>query len=282
MKSHVISMAEFAELFKPEKEETVQPQTEITGTMGEGGVSMKSHVISMAEYAEMMKPEPVDRGTYSYFDSWSKDFDKRGARVNAEEMYGREREVTVFDGSPQSKQSSMWVLPKDTTPKTYNEGWQVNKGGGWEDVADQNVPTIMGEKGLSTLSHVKYRQKPGSPSVGSSQTTAPSTSSFPAATSFSASLGGGSRVQSNLSSIFSSVMNKMPTVEAQVQTGGNQAQLGMVVVGAGRIGSRTITVTTNTDASSSWSSTSGSTQTTQTGFSVNNNHTQPPYTGRDA
>jgi hypothetical protein len=178
-------------------------------------------------------------------------------------------------------------IPEKKQQKTYKEGWQINKGGGWEDVSDQKVPTIMGEKGLSTLSHVKYRQKAGSPSAsssGSSQASAPSTSTsaFPAAASLSASLGGGSKVQTQLSGIFNSVMSKLPDVQAQVQTGGNQVQLGMTIVGAGRVGSKTITVTTNTDTSSTWSSTSGSTQTTQQGFPVNNNHTQPPQTGRDA
>ena len=211
----------------------------------------------------------VDRGTYSYFDSYAR---KGGSKVNAEEMYGREREVTVFDGSPQPKQSR-----KDTTPKTYNEGWQINKGGGWEDVADQKVPTIMGEKGLSTLSHVRYRQKEGSPSVGStSQTSMPSTST--AAASLSAS-SGSSNMQANLASIFKSVI---PNVSAQVTTGGNEVQLGMTIAGVGRIGSRTIIRNTNVDTSSTFASSSGSTQTTQQGMSVNNNHTQPPQQGRDA
>tara|TARA_Y100000034_G_C6858693_1_gene390544 strand:+ start:1 stop:1365 length:1365 start_codon:yes stop_codon:yes gene_type:complete len=74
----------------------------------------------------------------------------------------------------------------------------------------------------------------------------------------------------------------LPKATANVQTGGNQVQLGMTIVGAGRVGSKTITVQTNVDTSSTWSSRSGSTQTTQQGFSINNNHTQPPQTGRAA
>ena len=178
----------------------------------------------------------------------------------------------------ETKQSSMWVLPKDTQKKTYKEGWQVKRGfGDWEDVADQDVPTTSGYKGVTTASHTRYKQKAGSPSVSSSsQASTPSTGSQAGA---SLKLPTGS---SPLSNVMSSFSNLLPKATASVQTGGNQVQLGMTITGAGRIGTQTITVTTNTDTSSTWSSTTGSTQTAQRGFPVNNNHTQPPYTGRDA
>jgi hypothetical protein len=302
-----------------QQEESVQPQTELTGTMGEGGVSMQIPTLAALSRAFHAKEEPEPLSEEEQFkedlrargaseeaiasvvrrkfrSEWEQSLtpDEERKQAKMEEAGASEKAIKhsiQMDRSArekgfknqneylasipekgEKKQTSMWVLPKDTTPQTYNEGWQVKKGyGEWEDVADQKVPTIMGEKGLSTLSHVRYRQKEGSKDAPASSGKAV-TSLFKAPKKDEED-----GTTTNIMSLFKSVLPS-----ATVTTGGNQVQLGMNISGAGRVGNRVITVTTNTDMSQTYQNTSSTKSITQQGMSVNNNHTQPPQTGRDA
>ena len=70
--------------------------------------------------------------------------------------------ASIPEKGEKKQDATMWVLPKDTREQTYTQGWQVKKGfGEWEDVSDQKVAD-MPIPGVSTLSHVRYRQKDGS------------------------------------------------------------------------------------------------------------------------
>ena len=287
----------------------------MTGTQGEGGVSMQIPTMAALSRAFQAKEEPL-----SEEEQFKKDARAKGASEEAIALAVRmkfrsewEQSLTPDEERKQARMEEAGASEKaikhsiqmdrsarekgfknqaeylasipekgETKPAlTYDEGWQINKGGGWEDVADQKVPTIMGEKGLSTLSHVRYRQK------GTTQQS--SSTSSNAASSLASSLKsvqkkdtdreqGTGGIQSSLSLISSF----LPKATATVSGDGTSAQLTMQLAGAGRIGQKTIIINATTDSSSSFSTSVNNTETHQKAMSINNNHTQPPQTGRDA
>ena len=284
-----------------------EPQTKITGTMGEGGVSMQIPTMAALSRAfQAEEPKPL-----SEEEQFKKDMKAQGRSDEAIALMVRmkfrsdwekslttdeEQLVTQMKEGGASQKAikhrikmdrdareqgydshAAWMASIDDAPvaeeKTYNEGWQKwTAGGGWEDVADQKVPTIDGEKGISTLSGVRYRQKEGSDEPGSVSTSSLKSSPTPSAQS------GSNTIQNGVNAL-NNVFNKAST--AMVGDGAS-AQLALQLMGAGKFGQRVIVINTDTDLSTTFATSTDNTQTYSKGFSVNNNHTQPPQTGRDA
>ena len=284
-----------------------EPQTKITGTMGEGGVSMQIPTMAALSRAfQAEEPKPL-----SEEEQFKKDMKAQGRSDEAIALMVRmkfrsdweksltpdeEQLVTQMKEGGASQKAikhrikmdrdareqgydshAAWMASIDDAPvaeeKTYNEGWQKwTAGGGWEDVADQKVPTIDGEKGISTLSGVRYRQKEGSDEPGSVSTSSLKSSPTPSAQS------GSNTIQNGVNAL-NNVFNKAST--AMVGDGAS-AQLALQLMGAGKFGQRVIVINTDTDLSTTFATSTDNTQTYSKGFSVNNNHTQPPQTGRDS
>ena len=278
-----------------------EPQTKITGTMGEGGVSMQIPTMAALSRAfQAEEPKPL-----SEEEQFKKDMKAQGRSDEAIALMVRmkfrsdweksltpdeEQLVTQMKEGGASQKAikhrikmdrdareqgydshAAWMASIDDAPvaeeKTYNEGWQKwTAGGGWEDVADQKVPTIDGEKGISTLSGVRYRQKEGSDEPGSVSTSSLKSSPTPSAQS------GSNTIQNGVNAL-NNVFNKAST--AMVGDGAS-AQLALQLMGAGKFGQRVIVINTDTDLSTTFATSTDNTQTYSKGFSVTNNHTQPP------